>query len=497
MPTYRKLLAAATRPCVVTGLFIAATLSAQGSPTTGSAEAPAIQAATPAARTLASEASYYVAQSSVKAAPVSKKSTMAQAKADDQDAPTILLLSGWQTVNIGDIAHTPGTITLIKKHIPEAKIILWGGDLSNGVQEWLEAYFPDVEVVYGQIGLDGRPESEEVAQAFEDADIFMHGSGPGVHAQDKFDAWRRLTGKPYGYYGVTMDYSSSFAKFVGRDKMPALTRSVLHDADFVYFRETRSLQEAEEEQISSPIQAFAPDAVFGVDQYDNEWADAWMKENNLKDDEFICVIARTRFAPYYKIRANDPKPLDLKKEAYNNKYVDSDMAKLRTLITNWVNETGKKVVLCPEMTFEVELSKEEIYDKLPDDIRKNVVWVDFYWMPDQAAALYQHAIALVSMECHSPIIAAAAGVPSIYVTAPTETHKKQMWNDVGVGDWMFDIEETDGDELSETVLEIYNNTEETQTKMKNEMDIVHERQEASMAEVKRILNEQYAKRATE
>ena len=34
--------------------------------------------------------------------------------------PRILLRSSWQTVNIGDIAHTPGVLRLLNKHIPEA-----------------------------------------------------------------------------------------------------------------------------------------------------------------------------------------------------------------------------------------------------------------------------------------------------------------------------------------------------------------------------------------
>ena len=39
-------------------------------------------------------------------------------------APRILLRSSWLVVNIGDIAHTPGVLALIEKHIPEAEVIL-------------------------------------------------------------------------------------------------------------------------------------------------------------------------------------------------------------------------------------------------------------------------------------------------------------------------------------------------------------------------------------
>jgi hypothetical protein len=37
--------------------------------------------------------------------------------ADIRRPPRILLRSSWQIVNIGDIAHTPGVLALIEKHI--------------------------------------------------------------------------------------------------------------------------------------------------------------------------------------------------------------------------------------------------------------------------------------------------------------------------------------------------------------------------------------------
>ncbi|WP_410964488.1 hypothetical protein, partial [Salmonella sp. SAL4447] len=34
----------------------------------------------------------------------------------------ILLRSSWQTVNIGDIAHTPGMLALLEKHWPKDSV---------------------------------------------------------------------------------------------------------------------------------------------------------------------------------------------------------------------------------------------------------------------------------------------------------------------------------------------------------------------------------------
>ena len=48
--------------------------------------------------------------------------------------PRILLRSSWQTVNIGDIAHTPGVLALLERHLPAAEVSLWPSHLDNGVE---------------------------------------------------------------------------------------------------------------------------------------------------------------------------------------------------------------------------------------------------------------------------------------------------------------------------------------------------------------------------
>jgi hypothetical protein len=92
--------------------------------------------------------------------------------------PAILLRCGWQSVNIGDVTHTPGMITLLEKHIPEARVILWPGEIERGVEPMLKRRFPKLAVAKGQVSADGAPESAEVREAFREAGVYVHGSGP-------------------------------------------------------------------------------------------------------------------------------------------------------------------------------------------------------------------------------------------------------------------------------------------------------------------------------
>ena len=66
----------------------------------------------------------------------------APALAAAKRAPRILLRSSWQTVNIGDIAHTPGVLALLERHLPTAEVTLWPSDVGHGVQEMLQRRFP-------------------------------------------------------------------------------------------------------------------------------------------------------------------------------------------------------------------------------------------------------------------------------------------------------------------------------------------------------------------
>jgi hypothetical protein len=75
-------------------------------------------------------------------------------KATGKDNPTILVVSGWQDVNIGDIAHTPGLLHVLKTFVPNAKIILWKRSSGEAVAFLLNSNFPLVKIIYGEVDKD-------------------------------------------------------------------------------------------------------------------------------------------------------------------------------------------------------------------------------------------------------------------------------------------------------------------------------------------------------
>src|SRR4029434_335134 len=123
-------------------------------------------------------------------------------------------------------AHTPGVLTLLQKHVPDAELILWPNNIHNGVEEMLRRNFPKVRIVKGGTKSVGDPITPELCAAFEEADFLLHGSGPSLVAQKAVAAWRKKTGKPYGIYGIT--FSSG-----NREAIDLFT-----NARFAYVRET-------------------------------------------------------------------------------------------------------------------------------------------------------------------------------------------------------------------------------------------------------------------
>ena len=359
--------------------------------------------------------------------------------------PVIMIVSGWQDVNIGDIAHTPGFLALLQKHIPQASVILWKKSESKRVDEMLMKNFPGLKIIHGSFDKDLVPQSDELKKAFDESDLFIHGSGPSVVAADWLRCWDKQTGKKFGIFGVTIQTID--------EKLKAL----LEKASFIFTRETASVEVLRKSGLSGDHIAFAPDATFSLTIHDEQKASAFLSENKLEHRKFICAVPRLRMTPYYKI--NGPAGWSEERikqvDELNDRFKETDHAKLREAIITWVRKTGNKVLVCPEMTYQVDIMDELLINPLPEDV-KPFVLKRGYWFPDEAASVYAHAHTVLSMECHSPIIAAANGTPSFYLRQPTDTIKGQMYYDLGFNDWVFEIENSTGAQISDRLMSVYN-----------------------------------------
>ena len=388
----------------------------------------------------------------------------------------ILLRNSWQTVNIGDIGHTFGIMELFKKYLPEAEIILWPAATDDGVEELIKTTYPTLKVVRGKVDpLSRKPDSVELQQAFKDCNLMIYGSGWYNEANIDLRSWWTETKKPFGVYGDTVQ------------ELNADLQDLFNHASFFYFRDTESLKYVKSLKLKCPIQEFGPDSTFGINLHNDKKAEAYLSKAGLKAGEFICVIPRLRYTPYWQMRGKEPTDQEKARYAISLQSKEIDAAKLREVITRWVKETGLKVLACPEVTFQVGLAKETLVDPLPEDIKKNVIWRDSFWLTDEAASVFARSRALVSLELHSPIISIAEGIPAIHLKHPTDTRKGQMWRDIGLSDWYFEIDETPASQIANQLMDIHNNYETALEKVAKAQKFVAEKQKSNMKGVRQVL----------
>lgn len=376
----------------------------------------------------------------------------------------VVLRSSWQTVNIGDIAHTPGVLRLLETYLPEAEVHLWPSKIDAGVKELLLTRFPKLKFVEG---------AEAQAAALKECDFFLHSSGPALVGRKELARWRRETGKPYGVYGIT------------QGPLDAELTELLSGAKFVYFRDSVSLQRAKEAGVKAPVMEFAPDGAFACDLANEAAAKKFVAENGLEPGKFLCAIPRLRYTPYWIVHPREMTAEDKRKHARNEEMKEADHKPLRAAIEAVVRETEMKVLICPEDRSQVAIGKEMLYDRLPADVRKKVVWRDRYWLTDEARSTYLLSAGLFGMEMHSPIMCIGAGVPAIVGRFAEQTSKGLMWRDIGLGDWLFDFDvATEVERYVPTVLALAKNSAAAKAKAAAGRSAVERRQRETMAIVR-------------
>ncbi|MFW6598488.1 polysaccharide pyruvyl transferase family protein [Propionibacteriaceae bacterium Y2011] len=354
--------------------------------------------------------------------------------------PRIVLLGSWQTVNIGDVAHTPGCLTAFKTFAPDAEITLLPRELDDREQQMLAELFPEVRVLTPLVWTGDTALPEEIRTAFEEADLLVHGSGPSVVVPELVRAWRELSDKPYGFFGITVDpfpaqpatlaegrimINSEVGDLVGTD------RDLLDGAAFVYCRDSLTRDLLRNQGITSAVIEFGPDASpsFAPQRRASEDVLATVSDAG----PLLCIVPRLRYTPYHEFRDVEVELFHRRRDAYNAAHAEADLAPLKAAADWWLANTDGTVMVVPEMIYQVEFAQQHF----TGGDRLHVL--DRFWSLPEASAVYRQATAVVSSECHSPLIAMAVGTPAMYLRQPTDTVKGHMYRDLGVDDWLFEV----------------------------------------------------------
>jgi polysaccharide pyruvyl transferase WcaK-like protein len=371
--------------------------------------------------------------------------------AEFESPQSILLRSSWQTVNIGDIAHTPGVLRLLETHLPQTQVYLYPSNVDNGVDQLLTSRFPKLKIA--------KKGTRLLEEAYERCDLMLHGSGPSLVAERDLVDWQQQTGKPFGVFGITLAPQQSSSTTADSKEAVKATASLLSDADFVYFRDSKSLEFAKQIGVNCPVMEFGPDGAFACDLRDDAKAESFLSASKLQTGKFLCCIPRLRYTPYWTIKENSP--FDAVKHRRNEEMKEHDHAPLREAIIEVIRNTDLKVLLCPEDRTQMEIGRELLYNKLPSDVVKRVVWRPDYWLTGEAVSTYTRSAGLFGNEMHSPILCIGHGVPAIVCRFSEQTSKGYMWQDIGLGDWLFDLD--DNTQVQKIVPTVLNMAQDPET----------------------------------
>jgi polysaccharide pyruvyl transferase WcaK-like protein len=400
--------------------------------------------------------------------------------AADGRPKTLVLQSAWDTVNIGDIGHTPGTLRVIEEHLPGLKVVLWAMKLDERVTTMLQRRFPRVEILQGNLFKDGEKD-RRLQEAVKNCDLFIRNSGMG---QDiTFMQFCRKHGRPYGLFGQS--YFPSMIEGEGADER----RDLLNHAAFIYTRETKTLDILRNGGVKTPVLEFGPDGCFGIDVRDDERGLATMKKLGLEERRFITLQLRTNTAKLPGVDdTRTPKLNPLHPTPQQQADDERRAAKYRELVTLWVQKTGHKVLIAPEVKKEMEHNKRLIHDPLPPEIRRHVVNLEYFWNADEATSVFARAHTVVCHEPHSPIIALANGTPIIHTYSEFHSPKCWMFKDIGLPEWLLEMDETPVEKMAETLFAIDADHAAARAKVKKAMAYVHQCFAGSMKHVQGLLN---------
>ena len=229
--------------------------------------------------------------------------------------------------------------------------------------------------------------------------------------------------------------------------------------------------------------AFAPDGAFACDLRDDKKADVFLKQNGLEAGKFLCCIPRLRYTPYWTL--SKKRKFNKIKHARNEQMKEHDHAQLRRAIVEVIKQTDHKILICPEDETQMKVGKEMLYDQLSDEIKKHVVWRPNYWLTGEAISTYVKSAGLFGNEMHSPIMSIGNGIPAIVCRWKEQTSKGAMWNDIGLNDWLFDMDdEKQIPGIVPAVLSIAKDPQAARKKVAKALKIVHQRQRETMGQLK-------------
>ena len=282
--------------------------------------------------------------------------------------------------------------------------------------------------------------------------------GTGIAVHRDVEAFTKFCNKPYAAAGIG---------FAAKDI------EKMRQSGFIFLRDSAALAAAEKAELGVPT-AFVPDGAFLFDAADDAGAVEFMRRHGLEKGKFVCCLPRYRYTPTWEFCPGETYPED--RIAYNKSMIVQDMEPLVKAACRVVREKGLKVLLSPETEPAIRLCRNELLSMFPADVKPFIVVPDHFWEADLALGVYKLSRGVWGIEMHSQVMAIGNNIPAIVCRTAEFGSKSQMWNDLGLGEWLVDFDKADDRErFPEVVMQMLNNADHTEKLLKQAQSVLQER----------------------
>lgn len=388
----------------------------------------------------------------------------------------ILLRTGWQMRNIGDVCFSPAMLAALARYIPEASVTCWAANIDEPGRQMIRRGFPDVQFLDGRLNDPGVPTPQPLLDAFAQTDLFLYNSGMvinyGLHGAHDWN--RSLTSmlpfylagnlnKPYGTWAQTFDVFSP--------PSPIVWKRVLSDAKFLFTRDSLSIGILRGAGISGPHIAFAPDIAFQFRQRNEEAANAYLRAARLERGNFLVAILHYAVLDRPGVKERGAEYVQM----------------MREVLIRWVRETKLPILIAPEDEREIALGKLHLVDPMPPDVKPYLRLRETFWLPDEALSVFLASRTMFNMEPHGNIIALANGLPCLHCFDWAFGKKAQMFADIGLGHWAFPLPTTTSRQMGDALLALHRDYEVAQKQREAAMRLVEQKTREGFQVIRRTL----------
>jgi hypothetical protein len=363
---------------------------------------------------------------------------LASLKVNFQDVqyPKVLFRLGWNVDDNDDVAVIPALYRLGQKSIQMTELYLWLYDSNSEIIEMLKSNFTDLKIVTGEIDESGLPSSDELKEILGETDLFFYSTG----AANQVDwSGNGGTGIETNSLQYCLDNKIPYA-IMGIGEIPedntALERflTLANGADYIF--STSSLIDEKLKEKSIKIQKLQelPSPLFAFDLRNLSQSMNILEQYNLQDKDFLSIDFRVMGLPEEKV-------------------VDYS-EKILSLITTWVQETGKHVLILPNNPADIEVTLRRIYQPLALNVKPKVIFLQEKLRPDVAASIYEKARVVSAMSLFPACSGIQSGIPVYFLSSADLSTRAQTIEDMGLKNSVQELDSSTGESLAETLLEI-------------------------------------------